>query len=66
MNTHRVSRKIEHVMEAQARSRGPAAWLVPQDKDRYAYTFNEPEARAAAAAGLRELRGMPSATRTSS
>ncbi|HEX9122694.1 MAG TPA: aminotransferase class I/II-fold pyridoxal phosphate-dependent enzyme [Actinomycetota bacterium] len=34
-------------------------WVVPQDKDWYAYKFNEPEARAAAAGGLRELRGVP-------
>jgi aspartate aminotransferase len=34
-------------------------WTVPQDKDWYAYKFNEPYAREAAAAGLRERRGVP-------
>ena len=33
-------------------------WTVPQDKDWYAYKFNEPYAREAAAAGLRERRGV--------
>lgn len=32
---------------------------VPQDKDWYAYKFSEPEAQAAAAAGLRARRGVP-------
>ncbi len=34
-------------------------WTVPQDKDWYAYKFNEPYATEAAAAGLRERRGVP-------
>jgi aspartate aminotransferase len=34
-------------------------WTVPQDKDWYAYKFNEPYAQEAAAAGLRERRGVP-------
>jgi aspartate aminotransferase len=34
-------------------------WTVPQDKDWYAYKFNEPYARAAAAAALRDRRGVP-------
>jgi aspartate aminotransferase len=34
-------------------------WTVPQDKDWYAYKFNEPYAQEAAAAGLRERRGLP-------
>jgi aspartate aminotransferase len=34
-------------------------WTVPQDKDWYAYKFNEPYAQEAAAAGLRERRGIP-------
>jgi aspartate aminotransferase len=34
-------------------------WTVPQDKDWYAYKFNEPYAREAAAAGLRERRRVP-------
>jgi aspartate aminotransferase len=34
-------------------------WSVPQDKDWYAYKFNEPYAREAIAAGLRERRGVP-------
>jgi len=34
-------------------------WAVPRDKDWYAYKFNEPYARAAAAAALRERRGIP-------
>jgi aspartate aminotransferase len=34
-------------------------WAVPQDKDWYAYKFNEPYAQEAAAAGLRERRGVP-------
>jgi aspartate aminotransferase len=34
-------------------------WTVPQDKDWYAYKFNEPYAIEAAAAGLRERRGVP-------
>jgi len=33
-------------------------WTVPQDKDWYAYKFNEPYAQEAAAAGLRERRGV--------
>ena len=33
-------------------------WTVPQDKDWYAYKFNEPYAQEAAAAGLRERRGL--------
>lgn len=33
-------------------------WAVPQDKDWYAYKFNEPYAQEAAAAGLRERRGI--------
>ncbi|MGH2527317.1 MAG: aminotransferase class I/II-fold pyridoxal phosphate-dependent enzyme, partial [Actinomycetota bacterium] len=33
-------------------------WTVPQDKDWYAYKFNEPYAQEAAAAGLRERRGI--------
>jgi aspartate aminotransferase len=33
-------------------------WSVPQDKDWYAYKFNEPYAREAVAAGLRERRGI--------
>jgi len=33
-------------------------WAVPQDKDWYAYKFNEPYARAAAAAALRDRRGV--------
>jgi aspartate aminotransferase len=32
---------------------------VPRDKDWYAYKFNEPYAQEAAAAGLRERRGVP-------
>ncbi len=32
---------------------------VPTGKDHYAYKFSEPEAQAAAAAGLRERRGVP-------
>ena len=34
-------------------------WTVPQDKDWYAYKFNEPYAQEAAAAGLRARRGVP-------
>jgi aspartate aminotransferase len=34
-------------------------WAVPQDKDWYAYKFNEPYAQAAAAAALRDRRGVP-------
>ncbi|MGZ8607551.1 MAG: aminotransferase class I/II-fold pyridoxal phosphate-dependent enzyme [Actinomycetota bacterium] len=34
-------------------------WAVPKDKDWYAYKFNEPYAQEAAAAGLRERRGVP-------
>jgi aspartate aminotransferase len=34
-------------------------WTVPQDKDWYAYKFNEPYAIEAAAAGLRDRRGVP-------
>ena len=34
-------------------------WTVPQDKDWYAYKFNEPYAVEAVAAGLRERRGVP-------
>lgn len=34
-------------------------WAVPRDKDWYAYKFNEPYARTAAAAALRERRGIP-------
>jgi aspartate aminotransferase len=34
-------------------------WTVPQNKDWYAYKFNEPYAQEAAAAGLRERRGVP-------
>ena len=34
-------------------------WTVPQDKDWYAYKFNEPYAQEAAAEGLRERRGVP-------
>jgi aspartate aminotransferase len=34
-------------------------WAVPQDKDWFAYKFNEPYACEAAAAGLRERRGVP-------
>ncbi len=34
-------------------------WAVPKDKDWYAYKFNEPYARAAAAAALRDRRGVP-------
>ena len=34
-------------------------WTVPQDKDWYAYKFNEPYATEAVAAGLRERRGVP-------
>ena len=34
-------------------------WTVPQDKDWYAYKFNEPYAQEAAAGGLRERRGVP-------
>lgn len=34
-------------------------WAVPLDKDWYAYKFNEPYAREAVAAGLRERRGIP-------
>ncbi len=34
-------------------------WAVPLDKDWYAYKFNEPYAQAAAAAALRERRGIP-------
>jgi aspartate aminotransferase len=34
-------------------------WTVPQDKDWYAYKFNEPYAQEAAAAGLRQRRGVP-------
>jgi aspartate aminotransferase len=34
-------------------------WSVPQDKNSYAYKFNEPYAQEAAAAGLRERRGVP-------
>ncbi len=34
-------------------------WSVPHDKDWFAYKFNEPYAREAAAAGLRERRGVP-------
>ena len=33
-------------------------WTVPQDKDWYAYKFNEPYAQEAAAAGLRQRRGI--------
>ena len=33
-------------------------WTVPQDKDWYAYKFNEPYAQEAVAAGLRERRGV--------
>jgi aspartate aminotransferase len=33
-------------------------WTVPQDKDWYAYKFNEPYAQEAAAAGLRDRRGV--------
>ena len=33
-------------------------WTVPQDKDWYAYKFNEPYAQEAAAAGLRARRGV--------
>lgn len=33
-------------------------WTVPQDKDWYAYKFNEPYAQEAVAAGLRERRGI--------
>jgi aspartate aminotransferase len=34
-------------------------WSIPQDKNWYAYKFNEPYAQQAAAAGLRERRGAP-------
>ena len=34
-------------------------WTVPQDKDWYAYKFNEPYATEAVAASLRERRGLP-------
>jgi aspartate aminotransferase len=34
-------------------------WAVPEDRNSYAYKFNEPYAREAAAAGLRERRGLP-------
>jgi aspartate aminotransferase len=34
-------------------------WAVPEDRNSYAYKFNEPYAREAAAAGLRERRGVP-------
>ena len=34
-------------------------WTVPQDKDWYAYKFNEPYATEAVAASLRERRGVP-------
>ena len=34
-------------------------WAIPRDKDWYAYKFNEPYAQEAAAAGLRERRGVP-------
>jgi len=34
-------------------------WTVPQDKDWYAYKFNEPYATEAVAAALRERRGLP-------
>jgi aspartate aminotransferase len=34
-------------------------WTVPQDKDWYAYKFNEPYAQAAAAGALRDRRGEP-------
>jgi aspartate aminotransferase len=34
-------------------------WSVPQDAAWFAYKFNEPYAREAAAAGLRERRGVP-------
>jgi aspartate aminotransferase len=34
-------------------------WAVPQDRHWYAYKFNEPYAREAAAAALRERRGIP-------
>ena len=34
-------------------------WTVPQDKNWYAYKFNEPYATEAVAAGLRERRGTP-------
>jgi len=34
-------------------------WAVPKDTDWFAYKFNEPYAREAAAAGLRERRGVP-------
>jgi aspartate aminotransferase len=34
-------------------------WAVPQDKDWYAYKFNEPYAQAAAATALRDRRGVP-------
>ena len=33
-------------------------WSVPRDKDWYAYKFNEPYARAAAASALRDRRGV--------
>lgn len=34
-------------------------WSIPQHKDWFAYKFNEAEAQAAAAAALRERRGIP-------
>ena len=34
-------------------------WAIPKDKDWFAYKFNEPYAREAAAEGLRERRGVP-------
>ena len=34
-------------------------WTVPQDKDWYAYKFNEPYAQEAVATSLRERRGVP-------
>jgi aspartate aminotransferase len=34
-------------------------WAVPEDRNSYAYKFNEPYAQEAAAAGLRERRGLP-------
>lgn len=34
-------------------------WSVPQDRHWFAYKFNEPYAQEAAAAGLRERRGVP-------
>jgi aspartate aminotransferase len=34
-------------------------WAVPEDRNSYAYKFNEPYAQQAAASGLRERRGVP-------